>query len=191
MILKDGMLLYHGSYTAVKTIDLSKCSAGKDFGKGFYLSDNNDQAKGFIRTSLKKAINLGQAPADQNFGFVSIFRYHNPEEENGIYEFKTADREWLWYVSMNRRSYLANRFRNKLDPKLLKSEIVIGKFANDTTNPTIMAYLNGLYGDIESDSAVDFAISQLMPDRLKNQYCFLSQKAIECLEPVEVIRYEQ
>ncbi len=191
MILKDGMLLYHGSYIAVEAIDLNKCSDGKDFGKGFYLSDNNEQAKGFIITSLKKAINLGQVPVNQNYGYVSIFRYHNPKETNVIYEFETTDREWLWFVSMNRRSCLANRFQKKLDRKLSNAEIVVGKIANDTTNPTIMAYLNGLYGDIESNSAVNFAIAQLMPDRLRNQYCFLSQKAVDCLELVEVIRYEQ
>lgn len=191
MILKDGMLLYHGSYIAIETIDLNKCSDGKDFGKGFYLSDNNEQAKGFIKTSLNKAINLGLTPANQKFGYVSIFRYHNLEKTNLIYEFETTDREWLWFVSMNRRSHLANKFREKIDGKLLNAEIVVGKIANDTTNPTIMAYLNGLYGDVESNSAVNFAIGQLMPDRLRNQYCFLSQKAVECLELIEVVQYEQ
>lgn len=32
MKLVDGMMLYHGSYTPVQTIDLTKCAAGKDFG---------------------------------------------------------------------------------------------------------------------------------------------------------------
>lgn len=36
--LSDGMLLYHGSYCEVKTPDLAKCAAFKDFGKGFYLT---------------------------------------------------------------------------------------------------------------------------------------------------------
>ena len=36
MILKDGMLLYHGSYAPIDKIDLSMCASGKDFGKGFY-----------------------------------------------------------------------------------------------------------------------------------------------------------
>lgn len=30
MILQDGILLYHGSYTEVAEIDLSLCAAGKD-----------------------------------------------------------------------------------------------------------------------------------------------------------------
>ena len=38
MKLKDGMLLYHGSYTSVENIDLNQCMNGKDFGKGFYAT---------------------------------------------------------------------------------------------------------------------------------------------------------
>ncbi|WP_196814247.1 DUF3990 domain-containing protein [Butyrivibrio sp. LC3010] len=40
MKLKDGMLLYHGSYTSVENIDLNQCMNGKDFGKGFYLTSD-------------------------------------------------------------------------------------------------------------------------------------------------------
>ena len=52
MKMKDGMLLFHGSYTAVEQIDLSMCMEGKDFGSGFYLTSSVRQAKGFIRTSV-------------------------------------------------------------------------------------------------------------------------------------------
>lgn len=35
MKLEDGMLLYHGSYAPIDTIDLTVCASGKDFGQGF------------------------------------------------------------------------------------------------------------------------------------------------------------
>lgn len=38
MELRDGMILYHGSYCEIKTPDLAKCADFKDFGKGFYLT---------------------------------------------------------------------------------------------------------------------------------------------------------
>lgn len=41
------------------------------------------------------------------------------------------------------------------------------------------------------DEVVFIAISLLLPNRLKEQYCFLSERAIGCLEFVEVKRYEQ
>lgn len=42
------MKLYHGTYTDFDVIDLSKSNKGKDFGKGFYLSDNYEQAQSFL-----------------------------------------------------------------------------------------------------------------------------------------------
>jgi hypothetical protein len=70
--LSDGMLLYHGSYTAVNRPDLSKCAAKKDFGKGFYLTTSKKQAEDFVRASIKKAIAQGLIIPKQNYGFVSV-----------------------------------------------------------------------------------------------------------------------
>lgn len=38
------MKLYHGSNVAIVEVNLSKSKLFKDFGKGFYLSDNVEQA---------------------------------------------------------------------------------------------------------------------------------------------------
>ena len=38
------MTLYHGSTVEIKEIDLNLSKPNKDFGKGFYLSDNFEQA---------------------------------------------------------------------------------------------------------------------------------------------------
>ena len=95
MKLKDGMILYHGSYTPVLNIDLTKCAAGKDFGKGFYVTDNELQAKNFIRTSLLQAKGLKQIDDKQNYGYVTCYKYHAPTEFMPIYEFSDADKEWL------------------------------------------------------------------------------------------------
>lgn len=38
------MFLYHGSNIEIKKIDLSLSKPYKDFGRGFYLSDNYEQA---------------------------------------------------------------------------------------------------------------------------------------------------
>ena len=42
--LKDGFVLYHGSYCELKEPDLAKCAKRKDFGQGFYLTTSKDQA---------------------------------------------------------------------------------------------------------------------------------------------------
>lgn len=38
------MKLYHGSSTAIETIDFNKCKPYKDFGRGFYLTEMEEQA---------------------------------------------------------------------------------------------------------------------------------------------------
>ncbi len=39
------MVLYHGSNTDIKEIDLRMCKPYKDFGRGFYLTVLKDQAE--------------------------------------------------------------------------------------------------------------------------------------------------
>lgn len=46
--------LYHGSNVEITKIDLSMCKNGKDFGKGYYLNANFEQA----RAMAKKAVRI-------------------------------------------------------------------------------------------------------------------------------------
>lgn len=39
------MLLYHGSNTDIKEINLAMCRPYKDFGQGFYLTEMKEQAE--------------------------------------------------------------------------------------------------------------------------------------------------
>ena len=189
MKLQDGMLLFHASYTAVEKIDLSLCKSGKDFGRGFYLTSNQAQAQKFISASVKKAQNYGTIPFTQKHGFISSFCYHTREDPINIYEFESANKEWLWFISQNRRKSLAENLLPFIDKSIMNADIIIRKIANDTTNPVITTYLSGLYGDIRSESAIRIAISMLMPEKLKDQYCFLSEKAINCLKFIEARKY--
>ena len=72
MKLSKGMLLFHGSYTSIENIQLEMCAAGKDFGRGFYLTSNAIQARQFLKTSVSKAQRLGDAPLTQNYGFEEL-----------------------------------------------------------------------------------------------------------------------
>ena len=37
------MKVYHGSDTAIEKIDLNRCEVGKDFGRGFYVTNLRKQ----------------------------------------------------------------------------------------------------------------------------------------------------
>ena len=50
------MILYHGSNTDIAEIDLSMSKVGKDFGCGFYLSADKEQAWEF---AARKTEQLG------------------------------------------------------------------------------------------------------------------------------------
>ena len=69
--LKDGFVLYHGSYCEVKAPDLGKCAKRKDFGQGFYLTTSKELAESFLRTSIAKAIATGTIEEGQKFGYIS------------------------------------------------------------------------------------------------------------------------
>ena len=74
--LKDGFVLYHGSYCEVKEPDLAKCAKRKDFGQGFYLTTSKEQEESFLRTSIAKAIATGTIEEGQKFGYISTFVFN-------------------------------------------------------------------------------------------------------------------
>lgn len=178
--LTDGMRLYHGSYCEVRTPDLSKCAAYKDFGKGFYLTSSRVQAERFIGTALKKAKSQGIIDEAQNYGVISTFQVHGPSE---LMEkvFEDADANWLHCVVAHRRR---NTFPEIIE-EMRKYDVIAGKIADDTTNFTILAYLAGTYGTLGSQEADEFCISRLLPERLKDQYCFRTNAALKSLKFVK------
>ena len=86
-----------------------------------------------------------------------------------ILRFDEPNLEWLDYVANNRKN------RDAEDDW----DLVIGPVANDQTFPTILLYLDG-YIDAES------AIRQLLPQKLKDQYTFKTEKALSLLKFVKV-----
>lgn len=174
--LSDGMLLYHGSYCEVQVPELSKCAAYKDFGKGFYLTTSKIQAERFVGTALKKAKSQGIIDESQNYGVISTFRVQEPSRLSEKL-FMEADSEWLHCVVAHRKK---NIFPSVF-AEMKKYDVVAGKIADDATNFTILAYLAGTYGTPGNKDADDFCISRLLPERLKDQYCFRTEKSLRCL----------
>lgn len=174
--LKDGVILYHGSYCVVDKIDLSKCYRGKDFGRGFYLTTSYEQAKKFVRLSVKNATNIGTLREEIQTGFVNSYKF---ELRNVIneFDFPEADVSWLHFVAGNRDKELFS----DLIEKFSKYNVVGGKIANDRTAVTLSQYVNGTFGNPGDKEADEIAIKLLIPNKLENQYCFRTSEAISCL----------
>lgn len=178
--LIDGSILYHGSYCEVRDPDLRQCARYKDFGQGFYLTSSRRQAVSFIRTSVKKAAFNSKISAKQHYGMLSVFHFTSHADLD-ICTYPTADADWLHCVVGHRRK---NTFP-ALVKEMKKYDIIAGKIANDDTNATIAAYMAQVYGTIGTKSADDMCISLLLPERLQDQYCFRTDRALKCITFVE------
>jgi len=174
--LIDGIILYHGSYCIVDRIDLSKCYRGKDFGRGFYLTTSYEQARKFVKLSVKNAVNVGIMKETSAYGYVNSYQFHMDDAINE-YDFQKADVNWLHFVAGNRDEELFHEMIEKFE----KYNIVGGKIANDRTAATLSQYVNGIFGIPGEQEADDITIRLLLPNRLENQYCFRSESAIACL----------
>lgn len=157
------MLLYHGSNVEVSNPQILESDRRLDFGKGFYLTSSFEQAKRWAELTVKRR-ETGKAT-------VSVFEFdENSVSDLKILHFTQAQKEWLEYVSMNRK--------NQIIPND-NYDIVIGPVANDRTMPVISLYFAEIY-DIEE------TIKRLMPQKLCDQYTFRTEKAIKKLKFVEV-----
>lgn len=170
--LKNGMVLYHASYKIIDDINFKYCRSGLDFGKGFYLTTSKEQAKHFVNSSVGRAIRDGIIKK-QNYGYINSFLYVNNIDLD-IKIFETENRDWLHFIASNRTDKI--KYKNDI-----KYDIIGGKIANDFTARTINIYITGGYGEVGSKEADEMAIKILLPNKLKDQYCFLTNKSIKNL----------
>lgn len=175
--LEEGTVLYHGSYCIVKNPDLSQCAMYKDFGQGFYLTTSKEQAKSFAKISATKAKAKGLIPQSGKFGYVSFFKVSDIDSLK-TFDFVTADVHWLHCIVAHRRQGSFSETKKSMQ----EYDVISGKIANDDTNATIIAYMDNVFGARGSEQADKMCISLLLPERLKDQFCFRSDKAVSALE---------
>ena len=173
--LHDGMTLYHGSSVEVSSPDLLKCSPRKDFGRGFYLTSSLDQARAFARIVARRVAREA-GDGQPACGIVSAYEVSRSDTLS-IRSYETADAEWLHCIVAHRQGHPFER----LASELTRYDVISGKVANDQTNATILAYLAGVYGEVGSQGADEICVSLLLPERLQDQACFRTGKAIACL----------
>lgn len=125
------MKLYHGTNVEFDAIDLTKSKVGKDFGCGFYLSANREQASELAK---RKAEQSGE-------GEPKVYEYEFDEailrgNELLVQNFGEYSREWAEFVLANRR----NRTRESVHTY----DVVIGPIANDTVGFQIRRFTAGI-----------------------------------------------
>ena len=180
--LNKGDILYHASYIEIKEINLTKCSDGKDFGRGFYLTSDFEQAQDFVKSSVARAKIKKLISKQQNYGYANVYEISSLDGINE-FDFREANRNWLHYVSGNRNQKL---FIDEVK-SLEQFNVIGGKIANDQTAATLNLYIGYGYGEPGLTEADEFCIRKLLPNRLKDQYCFKDEKSIMALNFIKSI----
>ena len=156
------MILYHGSNVEVKNPKIIQSKRLLDFGTGFYLTNDYGQTKKWaIRTTARR---------EKGVPIISVFSFDESEfEKLDVLIFDAANKEWLRYVVTHRTD------------KSIKDtyDIVAGPVANDQAIRTVNNYLKGYFTE-------DIAIQLLLPQKLKDQYVFKTEKALSILKFNEV-----
>ena len=152
------MILYHGSNMIVEKPIASKGKLSVDFGQAFYVTSDYDQAKRWanqvkLRRSSGTAYISEYEVDDKAFEMLHVLR------------FEKANTKWLRFVADNRRCIYNGE----------KYDVVFGPVANDNTMPVVNMYINGFIDE-------EYAIKKLLPQKLKDQYAFKSDTAVDLLK---------
>ncbi len=154
------MILYHGSNMTFDSIDLSKSKRFKDFGRAFYLSDNNEQARLMAEAKVEL---FGGTPV------VTLYNFEDAQLNNKSLKIKTFNeysKQWAEFV-----------FNNRDENQLYEHEfdIVYGPIANDYVGLQIRELKRG------NISFATFVRQLKYHKGITFQYAFCTQKAIDLL----------
>lgn len=119
------MILYHGTNVEFDVIDLTKSKPNKDFGRGFYLSDNYEQALNMAKTKVEQF----------EVGFPIVMKYEvddNVFQTFRVLQFKEYTKEWAQFILQNRN--------NSTQQQVHDYDIVIGPIANDRVGVQLWRY---------------------------------------------------
>ena len=170
-------IVYHGSTYFIDEINVNEGKPYKDFGRGFYVTENRTHAE---RLALRnKRIELERRGRQcEAYLYTYEFNVESLSDFN-VKVFEEPDFEWVQFVLANRKS------RNSVHD----FDVVMGPTADDDTMIVINAYLDGLYGTIGSDDALNTLIKNIEAENLPTQIFFAKNKAAKLLIPKDrVIR---
>lgn len=167
------MLLYHGSNTDIKVIDLAMCRPYKDFGRGFYLTVMKEQAE---KMANRVARIYGGTP------MLNVFEIDDSFVDSSDLNIKNfglqTSEEWAEFI-MNNRNRKFDDFTNLKCNFDNKYDVVIGPIANDDMAVLFRQYENGVI-------SFENMVSGMIYKETTNQYSFHTERALNLLKKVGV-----
>ena len=165
------MLLYHGSYAEIKTLDLAYGRFNLDFGKGFYVTGLKEQAEKWARrrASMIKLVENIENPEP----VVSIYDFDVDRPDLNIRRFTGYTEEWLDFVVSNRGAE-----EEKVDNEY---DVIFGNIANDDVAAVVDDYMRLLSKGRLDSSGKQFFLNQLQYSKPNDQFCIVTEKALNIL----------
>lgn len=159
--------LYHGSNVVIDTIDLGRSRKGKDFGRGFYLNPDKEQALNMaVRTTRRMMQGI---PVLNTFEFDESM-LQTELSQLSVKVFSGYSIEWAEFV-------LANR-RNLSSVPAHPYDIVVGPIANDTVGLQMRRFIQGYI-------SIERMVDELKFQNSAIQYFFGTEKAIRHLKRID------
>lgn len=150
--------LYHGSNARVVMPEIRPLVRALDFGRAFYLASGLEQAVKWAKTTV---LRRGEGRPT-----VSVFELDDSRVRGlDVKRFDKPTVEWLRYVGKNRNQGIDEG----------EFDLVIGPVANDNTMPVLNLYFKGAYTEEE-------ALRRLLPQRLRDQFAFKTDRALGLLK---------
>ncbi|MDR1013695.1 MAG: DUF3990 domain-containing protein [Coriobacteriales bacterium] len=152
------MELFRGSTVEVVRPEILAPVRTLDFGAGFYTTSSVEQAERWARLQKRRR--------GANGAVISIYGFDVEAAIGNLatLEFKEPDGDWLDFVVSHRKGLAAADLY----------DLVVGPVADDDTMTVINDYMDGRYTKAE-------AVTRLLPQRLVDQYAFLSEAALSFL----------
>jgi len=155
------MKVYHGSYTAIEDIDLSKSQRGKDFGRGFYVTKLRKQAEFWAKKIGKRK---------KTEGIVTEFDFDEDAFEDDmlkVLRFDAYSEDWLDFIVLNRL--------NKKQQQAHDYDIIEGSVADDDIAARVYDYV------AKKVSRKQF-LEELKFKTPSHQICFCTVRSLQSLE---------
>lgn len=146
------MIVYHGSTEIIKTPDVLHSKKYLDFGRGFYVTSFENQARKWaVRKGMRQEKN----------GIVNVYELLEDWSSLQVLSFEKENEKWLDFVYACRKGEPLNK----------DYDIVIGNVADDNVFKTVDMYFKGFWSK-------EKVLEELKYYKMNDQICIVNQQTL-------------
>ncbi|MBQ8821980.1 MAG: DUF3990 domain-containing protein [Lachnospiraceae bacterium] len=149
------MVVYHGTTERVEMPDVKHSKKYLDFGRGFYLTTFEEQAK---KWAVRKGMRQGRT------AIVNEYEMDDNWENYRVLSFEEENEKWLDFVCACRRGEPLNK----------DYDIVVGNVADDDVFKVVDMYFRGLWDKKK-------VLEELRYYKMNDQICIVNQDTLNQL----------